>query len=271
MSILLRIKRSIEARRIMHLIDSAQSPRGSKESEQAVAKLVRIGEPAIRDLLNAVREENGGNSVILKILKAVGSPAAVQLIAALADANRRVRWTAAAALEALADPRATAALIQALHDEDPRVRFTAALALGQIRDRCLDRGLVGAINNDERLVGERAAEALKNITIDEQAVAVLLDYLGGIARAEDEDGRLPKGNMLAEMPQLFGRIGAVAIAPLIAALKDELYPRRAKIWVGSALRQITGQAISEQDWGRWEIWWFSQKKNQGCSNGPPPA
>lgn len=150
MSVFLRIKKSIEARRIIRLIEIAQSTRNDQKSEEAVAKLVRIGEPAIGDLLNAVREQNGGNPVILKILNTVGSPATVKLIAALADANRSVRWTAATALEELADPRATAALIQALHDDDPRVRFTAALALGQIRDRCLDRGLVGAEKNAER-------------------------------------------------------------------------------------------------------------------------
>jgi hypothetical protein len=62
-------------------------------------------------------------------LVAVGRPAIGPLIDAMTDRRSVVRWEAAKALSAIADPSAAAAMLTALEDEDAGIRWLAAEGL----------------------------------------------------------------------------------------------------------------------------------------------
>jgi HEAT repeat protein len=59
----------------------------------------------------------------------IGSPAVPPLIELLGARNKQVRWEAAKALAAIADPAAAGALVKALEDKDFDVRWVAAEGL----------------------------------------------------------------------------------------------------------------------------------------------
>jgi HEAT repeat protein len=70
-------------------------------------------------------------------LVAVGRPVVGALVKSLTDRNRQVRWEAAKALSAIADPTAAPALVKALEDEEFSVRWLAAKGLIALRSQGL--------------------------------------------------------------------------------------------------------------------------------------
>ena len=92
-----------------------------------------------------------------------GGEHVTSLIALLGDPEARVRWTAAAALGTLRDPRAAEPLVEALRDRDRTVRFHAAHALGQIASPAGADGLVRALSDPEWPVRSQAAGALRRL------------------------------------------------------------------------------------------------------------
>jgi HEAT repeat protein len=64
-----------------------------------------------------------------KSLVDIGSPAVPPLIESLGTRNKQVRWEAAKALAAIADPAAAGALVKALEDKEFDVRWIAAEGL----------------------------------------------------------------------------------------------------------------------------------------------
>jgi HEAT repeat protein len=79
---------------------AALGSKGAAEREQARVKLISLGHAAVIPLLHGLK-----------------------------DPQEHVRWEAAKALEAIADPAAAAALAEALDDESAGVRWTAGEAL----------------------------------------------------------------------------------------------------------------------------------------------
>jgi HEAT repeat protein len=125
------------------------------------------------------------------------------LIAALKDKNENVRREAAGALGRMGDV-AVGPLIAVLEDEDANVRGAAARALGQTGDARAVEPLIGVLKDDTHSVRNAAAEAL--------------DLLGW----KPDRGRTGAWYWIAKGDyRKCVAIGAVAVDPLIAALKDK--------------------------------------------------
>ncbi len=80
-----------------------------------------------------------------KLIENAGVDVTRALVAALIDTRSHVRWEAAKALQAIADPITAAALMNALDDEDEDVRWVAAEALIALRAPGLMEVLSGLI------------------------------------------------------------------------------------------------------------------------------
>jgi HEAT repeats len=103
--------------------------------ENALEKLIKIGEPAVEPLITALEDKD--ISVRVGAARALGgikyNRALEPLIVTLKDENASVRMWAAEALGEIEDPGAAEALGVALTDADPRVRIAAESALKKIR------------------------------------------------------------------------------------------------------------------------------------------
>ena len=212
-------------------IDPLIAALGDKSSgvqDIAIQSLREIGAPAVKPLIEALKDLNvrsgaakalgeikdvraidpliavlGDEDNAVEALGKIGAPAVEPLIAALRDEDWYVRENAAEALGETKDARAVKPLIEAL--KDLNIRSRAAEALGEIKDvRAIDP-LIAALGDEEQYFRNNVAGALGKIGAP--AVAPLMAALRGHVR-ENAVGAL-------------GKIGAPAVAPLIAALKDE--------------------------------------------------
>ncbi|MER3501614.1 MAG: PBS lyase [Candidatus Fervidibacterota bacterium] len=99
----------------------------------AIEALVKIGEPAVEPLIEALRDRDWEvRWAAAYALGKIGKPAVEPLIEALRDRDGKVRRAAADALGAIGDARAVEPLIEALRDRDWEVREAAVNALGKI-------------------------------------------------------------------------------------------------------------------------------------------
>lgn len=115
-------------------------------SANAVDALARIGEPAVRPLIKAVKSK-----------------------------DEQVRRNAVEALGKIGDPEAVDVLIKALKDSDYAVRCGAAIALGEIQDDDAVPALIEALR-DAWACGYAAA-ALAKIGLDDGQFGLVLEML----------------------------------------------------------------------------------------------
>jgi len=210
----------------------------------ATSALIRIGEPPIEVLTEALKHENTYvQTSAIHFLGLTKDPRAVEplvaalddedfwvrhraastlgtmvwdgqgvdlLIAALEDKSWRVRSSAALALGRKKVPRAKKALFTVSKDEETHVRNAAAVALWWLGESGpLDR-LVDALTDEIAFVRREAARAL-GWSNDRSAVAPLISAL------DDESG----GVRAAAASALANLEAARAVDALIGALKDE--------------------------------------------------
>ncbi|MBE3090658.1 MAG: HEAT repeat domain-containing protein, partial [Actinobacteria bacterium] len=166
----------------------------------------------------------------------IGDSLAVKpLIAALKDKDLEVHCAAAVALGKIGDKQAVKPLIATFKDEDREVRREASIALGKIGDSRAVKTLIAALK-DYRDVRCAAAEALGKIR-DSQAVKPLIAVLEDENRdvRREAAGALDKLGWKPDMSEEGAfywiaktgywekcvKIGAPAVKPLIAALKDK--------------------------------------------------
>lgn len=126
-------------RPLIGLLDSDNS----EQRQSAAAALGTIGQPAVEPLIEALKNTSGGSVIdrdrtIANILAQIGRPAVDPLIEVLQVRNTEdgwhARWSAAAALGQIRNPRALAQLsLNAHSDTDSDVRSSAAQAIAAIR------------------------------------------------------------------------------------------------------------------------------------------
>lgn len=118
--------------------------------------LFRIGEPAVRPLVDALPDEalrtdtTRGARLACGILGRIGDARAVDALVAIHEHDDwKLRAAVAGALGGIGDPRAARALVALLRDENEIVRKSAAAALTQIErkspDSDLSRSAAGAL------------------------------------------------------------------------------------------------------------------------------
>jgi len=126
--------------------------------------LVKIGEPAVEPLIQALKDEDSGVrwAAAATLGEIKDERAVAPLIQALKDGGRGVRWQAAMALVEMGEP-AVEPLIQALKDEEEEVRWAATEALGRMGDARAVESLIQALKDEDELVRKTAKEALEKI------------------------------------------------------------------------------------------------------------
>jgi len=228
-----------------------------------VEALVKIGEPAVDPLIDALEDEDyRAPGSAARALGMIGDRRAVgPLIAALDVDSSNVAATAAAALAKMPDPRAIGPLlevvkkqdkgvwhvqvspalkeigaaaveplIEALSDESPQVRLTAARALLDIGDRRAEQSLIEACRDRHfalRTIGAHdRVEAFDTLSRDVLPAVY-------VAALDDEDAwyRVISAHRLAQRGDPRGWNG------LVAVLKDE----------NNAFRQRAAYALAEWD------------------------
>jgi HEAT repeat protein len=209
------------------LIASLKDGRGDVRKKAAYA-LGRIGDArAVQPLIVGLGDtEPDLRSDAAYALGLIGDALAAEpLIAALKDSQSSVRKQAAHALGKIGDARAAEALIAATNDGDPDVRSAATYALTKISDVRAAGPLITALKSGDSDLRKRAAKTLESI---------------GWQPSPDELGATYW--MVQERWDKCVEIGAPAVTPLIASLKDNKRDfRQAAI---GALVRIGAPAVS---------------------------
>jgi len=138
----------------------------------------------------------------------LAAPPVDTLIAALKDKDPNFRNGAAQALGEIKDPHAVEPLIDTLKDSDALVRASAAEALGRIKSPRAAAPLIAVMKDTNDLVLMKAAGALGEIK-DPSAVEPLIAVMKG-----------PDSMVGTSVAQALAKLGAPAVDPLIALLKD---------------------------------------------------
>lgn len=215
----------------------------------ATQKLIKIGEPALPILTEALENESammrvsllhilwnigdkGAAKAIMKRLKdedaQVRSRAAIalglmhgltgnkevidSLIETLKDADEEVRANALMALGSIGGNSVSKYLIEALKDNAVEMRISAARALAKIGGKDAGLALIEALEDGDRFVSASAARSL-GIIKDKRATKHLLKYL--------TEGFKTYGPLQMAAVESLGRIGdKEAVKPLIGLLKN---------------------------------------------------
>ncbi len=137
----------------------------------AADDLVKIGEPAVKSLIQCLDEDYKHTNQygqqkrkVCDILGIIGDPRAVEpLNRMLKEDDRHVRRRAANALINVGDERSVEPLINALEDSEEKVRIRAAEALGKIGDPAAYNPLLKCLNDDKSEVREATYKSLQKI------------------------------------------------------------------------------------------------------------
>jgi HEAT repeat protein len=194
---------------------------GKKTSpgDEATKALSRIGKPAVKPLITALKDENP--KVRERAARALGNNkynrALQPLVSALSDNTLAVRKAAAVALGKMKDPRAVQPLASALKKEtSPHGGYTIAMALGSLGESSIEPllRLLRENNPKIRMQAVRGLGKTKNPRIVDAVITALQDEDAGVR---------------VEAVWALGDIGGSRIVdPLIEALKDESRGVRAR-------------------------------------------
>ncbi|MCA2688823.1 MULTISPECIES: HEAT repeat domain-containing protein [unclassified Microcystis] len=132
-----------------------------------------------------------------------------ELLKALEDSDKDVRWEAAEALGNIGSETAIAGLLKALEHSDYHVSWNAAEALAKIGSETAIPGLLKALEDSYKYVRGNAAEALAKIGTE--------TAIPGLLKALEDSYKYVRGNAA----EALGNIGSeTAIAGLLKALED---------------------------------------------------
>ncbi|MBS7281260.1 MAG: HEAT repeat domain-containing protein [Candidatus Freyarchaeota archaeon] len=175
--------------------------------EDVINSLVKIGEPAVDSLIQALDDEDTlFRSNVREALEGIGKPAVPQLIQALKCEKKNIRREAAYSLATIGGEEALEPLLAALGDEDAEVRANAARALGRIGGSRAVEPLIKALKDKEPLVREYTVDALGSIG-DSRAFQILVSAM------EDEDEDVRRAAVYA-----LNNFGRLAVEPLVKAM-----------------------------------------------------
>ncbi len=182
----------------------------------AVEALAKLGEPAVKPLLTALR---GSTSMRWAATRALGKIWGLVDVVKLGNSkSNSARQEAAVALGKLGDARAVEPLIAIFKESDWEVKRSAAEALVELRGSAVEP-LIAALKERNEYVRESAAGVLGQLGAQLEDTALrarMVEPL--IAALKDSDWRVREN-----VAEALGKLGdAPAVEPLIAALKDSV-------------------------------------------------
>lgn len=175
--------------------------------KHAIEGLGRIGEPAVRSLIEILKNKEGISNYAAKSLGLIGKPAIPSLIEAIKGEDYDVVLYTKSALCQIADTSAVPILVEILKNERDDIRSYAAEALGNIGDKLAVPALIEALKDNNSNVKVSAAKSLGKIG-DKSAIPALISKL-----KNDHDW---------STVEALGDIGDTSVIPvLIESLKNE--------------------------------------------------
>ena len=181
------------AKRIVALLDEADEA----QERDIVAALSAIGRPAVRPLLDELREGDPAwvervtamafmadrpAPGVIQALVAVGQPALPGLHDMLKSAGPGARALSASALGAIADASSVDPLKAAMNDADAMVRAEAVWALGEMKTPAALEALLGASRDTDAAVRKAMANSLGQFSDDR-----VMEPLSTLARDVDPE------------------------------------------------------------------------------------
>jgi HEAT repeat protein len=237
------------------LIKALAYQKDARIRRDAARVLGELGNPrAVESLVIALKDSDWDvRRTAAWALGQISNPRAVEpLIATLGDKNENVRRRAAEALGKIGDPRAVEPLIAALNDKDYDGREAFAGALGQIGDARAVKPLIAALRDKDVNVPIAAARALGEIG-DSRAALPLVKTLRTSARFQTISGDV--SSLCHSSAWALEKIGAPAIEPLIALLKDDNWRLREQVC--KILGRLNWRPKQDED----AAWYWAAKGN----------
>lgn len=226
------------------LIDEALNSPDKDVRSNAAKALVAIGEPAVPEMIEAVKSgkptqkvgaatalgELGTTRAIGALIGALsakeqevrltcrdslvtlGSEAVEPLIGGLTNKSPFTRRHSAEALGELADARAAAPLLAAMGDEHRQVRLAAMYAVGKVKDPIATEPLLAELKSADREFREAAAVSLGQIA-DPRAVPLLVASLDDPVEAVREQAAAALGRIQPTDPAVLASIETVVASP----------------------------------------------------------
>ncbi|MEG4839795.1 HEAT repeat domain-containing protein [Microcoleus sp. B9-D4] len=225
------------SKEISSLIQKLKS-NDEREIDAAIEKLIKIGEPAIPALTEALQDKNSlvGRSAA-EVLAKIGPPAIPALAKGLKNSDPFVRIISASALERIRAEAKTAVplLVPALKDSEARVRSSAASALGSLgaEAKTAVPQLIPLLKDSDANVRFTATSALGKIgTEAKMAVPQLIPLL--------KDFKAYVRGSAASALESIGAEAKTVVPQLIPLLKDS--DASVRFSAASALKKIGAEA-----------------------------
>jgi len=198
---------------------------------RAADALVRIGKPAIPELISIAEERDATNALtaILALGRLEDSRALEVLSNQCTNSSPAIRATAVEALGRLGESKAVRFLVRGLSDPDLGVRMQSAVALRKSADKRAVDSLVEALKDPDPDFREQVVGALAACG-DQAAVQPLLDIL---PTAQDD--------LLIAVAEALGKLGHESAVPNLCALLENPQTasnRAARLKILDALRRL---------------------------------
>ena len=228
-------------------------------AEEASRTLARIGDPAIKDLLNALKSESiNVRRLAAKALGQIGSSQTIdELINLLTDESRKVTATAAIALGNYRHPIASQKITEAFATVSPQVRVHLVYALSRINDIIAVPFLIEQLPKQTPEVRASIVLALGKLRDAHALESILLT-------ANDKD-EIVRANAVYALGSFYS---PKTMNTLIAALDDPV--ERVREGASEALIHLSGVNFGTSK-SQWSGWWQQQQagmlqKSNGVKN-----
>lgn len=222
-------------------------------ANEAVKALAKIGRPAVKSLLLALKDSN--SDVVIKAIKTLGlindNESIKPLVSFLSNKDKRIRLEAANSLSRFKNPWVTDYLLTTLKNNDPAIRATALYALGKLKSPVAVPDLLLLLNDPDTSIRSQVLYVLSKFR-DERIIQPLIDH-AMVARENTSEV-----NYRIEVISALGNIRDYrVIEALIVILEDK--NKNIKTAAAGALAQIADVNLGASP-SKWKRWWSNKLK-----------
>lgn len=229
---------------------SATTTTTAKEAAKALGK---IGQPAVKPLLVALKNSN--NDIVILAIKTLGSikhnSSIKALVSFLSNKDKRVRLEAANSLSRFRNPWITDYLLATLKNKNTVVRSTALYALGKLKNPVAVPDLIALLNDPDSGIRSQTLYVLSQYR-DERVIQPLLD------EEKKARGDTSAINYHIEVIGILGNIRDYRVIKVLLGLLDA--PNQlVKNAAADSLSQISNLDLGVSS-VKWNLWWNNKLK-----------